>query len=484
VSVPARLVCVNTGTLTETVSRFRTLPALFASVVLLVCAMSVGARAGYSGSLRRYPYLTDLVKRSVTVNWATTTSISSGSVRFGKAGSGCDSRRVTASRTTITVGSTTEYQWKANLHDLRTDARYCYRVFGGSTDLLGSDRSPVFRSRVSARGGGRFSFAVFGDWGEADDGHNPDQARLMQQIAHSPALFAVSTGDTGYESGSQTNYGDLVQTGDDVSTIFGPQFWTVAGDEIPLFNAQGNHGMNSTALINWPQDVAVNTSHGRYRMENYCCPNDSDPVAYPSSWYAFNAGAARFYVLEAAWGNSNVGHGSIYENDYEAHWTSTAEEYRWLKNDLRTHPHKVAFAFFHFPLYSDNASETSDPYLHGNGDLEELLGDHGVDIVFNGHAHIYQRNRRSGRGMPVSYVTGGGGAHLAPVSSCDPIDQYAIGWSYSSSTHGSACGSAPSPGSIDRVFHFLLVTFDGSTVTVRPTDELGRRFDVRTYHFS
>jgi hypothetical protein len=382
------------------------------------------------------------------------------------------------------VGSATEYQWKATLHDLTTDTRYCYRVYGGSTDLLGSDPAPVFRSRVPARGGGAFSFAVFGDWGEADDGQNPDEARLMHQIATSPARFAVTVGDTAYESGSQTNYGDLVQTGEDVSTIFGKEFWTVAGSHIPLFNAQGNHGLSSTALINWPQDVAVNASNGRYRMEQYCCPNNSDPATYPSAWYAFNAGGARFYVLEAAWGNSNVGSGSIYANDYQAHWTSTRPEYQWLKHDLETHPHKVSFAFFHFPLYADNASETSDPYLHGKGHLEELLGNHGVDVVFNGHAHIYERNRRSAPGMPVSYVTGGGGAHLEPVSGCDAIDQYAIGWSYSSSTHGSSCGSAPRPGTIDRVFHFLLVTVRGTTVTVRPTDELGRTFDVRTYDFS
>jgi hypothetical protein len=249
-----------------------------------------------------------------------------------------------------------------------------------------------------------------------------------------------------------------------------------------LFNAQGNHGLNSAALVNWPQDHAVSNSGGRYEMDTYCCVNDTHAVSYPSSWYAFNAGPARFYVLEAAWGNSNLGEGDLYENDYEAHWTSTRTEYQWLRHDLETHPRPVAFAFFHFPLYVDQASEPSDPYLHGDGHLEELLGDHGVDIVFNGHAHVYQRNARSEPGRPISYVTGGGGEQLQPVSNCSPIDRYALGWSYSSSTHGSACGAAPRPTTIDRVFHFLLVTVHGRTVRVAPTDELGRTFDVRTYH--
>ena len=86
--------------------------------------------------------------------------------------------------------------------------------------------------------------------------------------------------------------------------------------------------------------------------------------------------------------------------------------------------------------------------------------------------------------MPVTYVTGGGGARLEPATRCGAPVAAALGWSYSSSTHGSSCGSLPRPTTIDRVFHFLLVTVNGSSVTVAPTDELGRTFDVQTYSFS
>jgi hypothetical protein len=460
----------------------------FALVVglLTVSAVATGiapqADASFSGSLRRYPYLTDLVKRDVTVNWATTTSIDSGSVRWGPAGGDCASHSANASKTSTTVGSTTEYQWKAHITELTRGRRYCYRIFDGSTDLLGSDPSPSFRAQIP-RSAQRFSFAVFGDWGEVDSGgNNAQQSALMSEIASSGATFAVTTGDTAYPSGSQTNYGDLVQRGADTSAIFGPGFWTKAGDHIPLFNAQGNHGMNATALLNWPQDRAVEASNGRYRMETYCCHNDTSSASYPSSWYAFNAGPARFYVLEASWANSNVGDADLYENDYDAHWTTSSAEYQWLQHDLETHHRPLAFAFFHFPLYADNPSEGSDLFLHGNDNLEGLLGQHGVDVVFNGHAHLYERNRPSGAGMPVSYVTGGGGAHLEPVSGCSSIDAFAIGWSYSSST-GSACGAASRPTSIGQVFHFLLVGVDGTSVTVEPTSADGHRFDVQTYHF-
>src|SRR3954462_266045 len=459
--------------------------ALVATAVVataLVVATASASHATVSASLRRYPYLTDLVRGTVTVNWATTTSIGSGSVRWGRPGH-CSAHRTNASRTGITVGSTSEYQWKAQLKGLKRGKRYCYRVFGASKSLIGHHK-PTFRAQIPRRSRAPFSFAVFGDWGTVDaGGNNAGQAKLMTHIARSGATFAMTTGDTAYPSGSQTNYGDLVQHGADTSTIFGRQFWTKAGDRIPLFNAQGNHGMNATALVNWPQGNTASISRGAYRMQTYCCRNRTNAASYPSAWYAFNAGPARFYVLQASWADSNVGDTNLYRNDFDAHWRRDRAEFRWLRHDLRTHHRPLAFAFFHFPLYADNSHEGTDHLLSGRGSLEHLLGTHGVDLVFNGHAHIYERNRWSDRHMPISYVTGGGGAKAEPVSQCSRIDAYAIGWSASASTHGSRCGAARRPTSIGQVFHFLLVRVDGSTVTVTPTNANGHRFDVQTYHF-
>ena len=456
-----------------------------AAVALATAAFAMPTAASPSASLTRYPYLTDLVGRHVTVNWATTTAIASGKVVYGRVGAEtCHAHKATAMSTPITVGAIPEFQWKAELTGLAKDARYCYRIMGGGERLLGPGPAPIFRSQVPPTSSKTFSFAVIGDWGlVGPSGVNSDQSNVIAQIAASGARFAVTTGDTAYPDGSQLNYGDLQQTGSSTSTIFGPAFWAQAGASIPLFNVQGNHGLKSTALTNWPQDKAVASSSGRYEMETYCCANSTSSASYPSEWYAFNAGPARFYVLEAAWDNGNVGTADLYENDHDAHWTVDSDEYQWLEADLQAHPKAVSFAFFHFPMYTDNATEATDPWLDGPSNLEGLLADHGVDAVFNGHAHIYERNEPSAPGMPVSYVTGGAGARLEPVSACSPIDQYAIGWDYVAATHGSACGAAVAPTAVEQVYHFLLVTVDGSNVTVKPTDELGDTFDVQTYAF-
>jgi hypothetical protein len=274
-----------------------------------------------------------------------------------------------------------------------------------------------------------------------------------------------------------------------MSSVFGPAFWKVAGASLPLFPTIGNHGLGSSSvdhphLLNWPQDRAVATSGGRYRNETYCCLNGTQPAAYASAWYAFDAGNARFYILEAAWDETNVGAASDYENDYDYHWNASSAQRQWLENDLATHPSALKFAFLHYPIHSDSKTQPSDTFLQGANSLEGLLSDYGVDIAFSGHAHIYQRNHKPAASGTITYVTGGGGANILPIGArgCSALDAYGIGWS-SSARRGSACGAAPVPTSTTQVFHFLLVSISGTQVIVTPIDEGGRAFDVQTYDF-
>jgi hypothetical protein len=450
-------------------------------VVTAQLAESTPAHAAVAQQLTRYPYLTDVVTTYATVNWATDRSQTSGSVKYGPVGSNCATKTVSATKTSISVGTASEYQWKAKLTGLQTNTQYCYRVFLGTTDLLGSDTTPTFWSAIPTGSNASYSFAVFGDWGDTDQqGNNPQQAALDSLIGQSGARFALATGDTAYDSGSQLNYGDLNQTGYRVSSIFGPSFWPQAGAQIPLFSVPGNHGANATFFTNWPQAQAVSQSSGSYKMETYCCINNSNSAKSPSAWYAFNEGNARFYVLTAQWSDSNVGTSDQYGMDYGYRWKQTSPEYQWLKNDLQSHPSQLKFAIWHYPLFSDNFTEPSDTYLQGANALQGLLEANGVDMVFNGHAHMYERNVKTPGGL-VSYVTGGGGAKPEPISHCQPYDAYGIGWS---STGGSKCGSATKPTQIDQVFHFLLVTVNGQQVTVTPINSLGQQFDQQVYDFS
>jgi fibronectin type 3 domain-containing protein len=477
---------------------------IVAGVLLTVGTAGATTFQGFDPQLTRAPYLTDLTQTSVRVNWATGTQ-NTGVVQYGPTGN-CTANTAIATKmgNPITIGTTTEYQNWVQVTGLSPSTSYCYRITStsaGAVDLLGSNPSPQFTTMQQDAGTQPFTFDVLGDWGDTTNGAtndgslNVNQAGVDSQIAASGAQFALSVGDVAYPGGTQTEYGDLNQSGMNVSAVFGPNFWAAPGQSTPLLGVDGNHGQNVTSINNWPETLSAAASGGSYQMTSYPSIDGTTPGSYPDTYYAFTTGGVRFYMLEAAWGNSNTGNANggpcgsncaIYQVDHDAHWTISSAEYQWLQRDLQAHPGGLKFAFFHFPLYTDNATQTTDAYLDNSpgstNSLEQLLSKNGVQLAFSGHAHIYERNIARPGGV-TNYVTGGGGAQAEPVSHCTTTDAYAVGWSYSSAS-GSACGAAPKPLSDAQVYHFLKISVNGTSVTVTPTNSQGQTFDTQTYNFA
>ena len=459
---------------------------------------------GASSQLTRAPYLTDLSQTSVTVNWATSTQ-TTGAVQYGPPGN-CTASTATASSAgaPITVGTVKEYQDAVTLTGLAASSTYCYRITntGASpVDLLGSNPSPQFTTLEAATGTAPLTFDVLGDWGDNTNNgdttasYNANQGAIDAEVASSGAQFTISTGDVAYPGGTQADYGDLNQTGAQISEVYGPSYWAVPGESIPYYAVSGNHGLNSTFITDWPEGSTTAASGGVYQMLPYPSVDGANAASYPTSYYAFSSGGVRFYMLDAAWGDANTGTATggtcgspctAYQVDHDAHWTTNSAEYQWLAQDLATHPGGLKFAFFHYPLYTNNGTQVSDVFLDNtpgsSGSLEQLLHDNGVQLAFNGHAHIYERNVATPGGV-TSYVAGTGGANPEPVSKCTGMDAYAVGWS-NSSGKGSACGAATPPGSNAQVYQFLKVTVNGTTVTVNPTNAQGQTFDPMTYNFA
>ena len=144
------------------------------------------------------------------------------------------------------------------------------------------------------------------------------------------------------------------------------------------------------------------------------------PRTRSDSW---DYGNAHFLVLEVD-GYVSVDPGS--------------QQYRWLGSDLSTTAKTWKFVFFHIPLYSCGLS--GDPDLEARAALHPLFQRHGVDIVFNGHDHNYQRHVVDG----VTYVvTGGGGG----------------------STWGLARGCDHQPAYWEEARHVMKVTVSGNTLS-------------------
>lgn len=150
-------------------------------------------------------------------------------------------------------------------------------------------------------------------------------------------------------------------------------------------------------------------------------------------WYSFDYGNAHFIGLEV---------------DGYASYAPGSAQMLWLANDLAQTRQHWKVVFYHIPPYS-SGSHGSD--LPGREALEPLFIQYGVDLVFNGHDHDYERSSANGI---VYIVAGGGGAPLYTQVNPNPASLY-----------------------FTSTYHSVLVTVTGSLLTGTAVRSDGVAFD-------
>jgi hypothetical protein len=117
-------------------------------------------------------------------------------------------------------------------------------------------------------------------------------------------------------------------------------------------------------------------------------------------YYAFTEGSWRIIAL-----NSGAGGGSV---------SGGSPQVQWLRAELENNRFACTLAYFHHPLFSSGQNGNQ---LESR-DLWRTLSDAGVDVVLNGHDHVYERfapqdidGRPLATGMR-EFIAGTGGAHL------------------------------------------------------------------------
>eukprot|EP01018_Ginkgo_biloba_P037585 Gb_29486 [translate_table: standard] len=137
---------------------------------------------------------------------------------------------------------------------------------------------------------------------------------------------------------------------------------------IPIMVVEGNHELEE-------------------QVENETFASYSARFAFPSEesgskstfYYSFNAGGIHFIMLGG------------YIDYYK-----TGEQYRWLENDLSNVDRTVTpwlVATWHPPWYNSYRAHYREVECMRQ-EMEELLYKYGVDVVFNGHVHAYERSNR------------------------------------------------------------------------------------------
>jgi predicted phosphodiesterase len=197
-------------------------------------------------------------------------------------------------------------------------------------------------------------FAVIGDMGTGQ----PPQYQVAEQMVNLrqkfPFDFIITLGDNLYGS----------QKPQDFVTKFERPYKTLLDDGVKFYAALGNH------------DEQNNRFYKPWNMNG-------------ERFYTFKKDRVRFFVLDT---------------DY-----LDQPQRQWIERQLRESTDDWKIAYFHHPLYSSAAAHGSQTDLKLI--LEPLFVKYGVNAVFTGHDHVYERIKPQ---QGIYYFVEGSSGKLRP----------------------------------------------------------------------
>ncbi|MGQ0656976.1 MAG: purple acid phosphatase family protein [Chromatiales bacterium] len=236
----------------------------------------------------------------------------------------------------------------ATLRGLKSGTLYYYRVRAGDRVLA---EGPQYRLQTDAGPADRsFNFFVTADIGRKK-GWQKFTAEAILRADPRPEL-GILAGDIVYGKGRPGDYDRLLM-----------RPWKDLLSSIPVWPALGNHDWNTPPELTWePEWYLPNNEH----------------------YYSFDYANAHFVALD-------TGDGDLYD---------PANQLRWLEQDLAANAHADwIFVYYHHPAitcsYKENTRAVIDHFL-------PLFDRYRVDVVFNGHAHTYERLYPIYDGAPVN----------------------------------------------------------------------------------
>src|SRR6266446_6938842 len=202
---------------------------------------------------------------------------------------------------------------------------------------------------------GSVKFAAIGDMGTGEAPQYQVAERMNTERQQFPFDFVIMLGDNIYGGSSPKDF----------EKKFEYPYKTLLDSSVKFYASLGNHD---------------NPNERFYKLFNMNGAN----------YYTFKKGNVRFFALDSNY--------------------MDAKQLAWLQKELQdsgTGDWKICF--FHHPLYSSGKTHGSSIELRSL--IEPLFIKYGVDAVFSGHDHVYERVKPE-RG--IYYFTEGSSGQLRP----------------------------------------------------------------------
>lgn len=241
--------------------------------------------------------------------------------------------------------------YHARLNDLRHDATYAYRV------ITDHHKSPWYSFQTYGEHRSRFSFLFVGDVQDTIGGRS--NVMLKEAIRRNPqSEFIVCGGDLT----ERPAYQYWEETFRDIDSI---------AQHMPLLSVTGNH--------DYLKGV-INSLERRYPLIfSYFLESKIDD----NMVYTLTYGDAQFFLL-----------------DSNREFFYLFSQQSWLEEQLEASTAKWKIVVVHHPLYSIKGNNLIQKWI-----FNDLIKEHDVDLVLQGHEHAYaRRTMKDDSGKPTTPV--------------------------------------------------------------------------------
>ena len=223
---------------------------------------------------------------------------------------------------------------------------------GGREGAPARVASPSARSSVLPNARGSVKFAVIGDTGTGSREQYEVGKLLAEARSRFPYEFVIMVGDNMYGSQGPADFVKKFET----------PYKPILDAGVKFYAALGNH------------DDPAQRFYKPFNMDG-------------KRFYTFSKDDVDFFVLDSTY--------------------MSPAQVDWLKQELPKSKAHWKIAYFHHPLYSSGKTHGSETDLRAL--IEPLFIQHGVDVVFSGHEHFYERVKPQNG---IYYFTEGGSAKL------------------------------------------------------------------------
>jgi hypothetical protein len=191
---------------------------------------------------------------------------------------------------------------------------------------------------------GSVRFAVIGDTGRGDRGQYEMGYTIANSRKRFPFDFVIMLGDNLYGSDGPVDFANK----------FEKPYKALLDAGVKFYASLGNHD---------------NPNQRFYKL--------------------FNMGGERYYTFRgSAGGLGKISQGGVRFFAIDSNYIDRAQ-LEWLAKELEASGSDWKIPFFHHPLYSSGRTHGSS--LETRAALEPLFVKHGVNVVFTGHDHFYER---------------------------------------------------------------------------------------------